>query len=521
MEEENPTPGPTRLGSFLALVVTGGLIASTLVYQGYHAVIAFDPNDTNHLETTLILITARQLDDGPATLYGPFSGEQPLVLIHAPLYYRVAGLLAWPMTRAGLDPIVAAMAAGRLLSFLGFLATAIAAGRIAMRGGGSRLVGLWAGLLVASSPILGSFGVTVRPDTLGLAFLATGLAMGLKALDAGPAARGTTLLGCGVALGLVACTKQHFLVAAGVLSLRFLGAMARGRLPRGRTALALVVGLAIPAGYFAWEQSVTGGRMGQSVFGMAARLREVAPGSPGYLGLVLYEIAKMTAGEIALATALLLAGGSGGARRDRLDGLLWFLLALDTAAMSVLILGSQGAWTNYAQPSVVWGSILLARGLGRAFASPRLPFRALGIAAAMFLLFAADVRLAGISYLNRREDARSIANVLTDPLVAATPADRRMFPTMSQGNRLYGRVALAHDEWLYEKYERIGMAEPRDKWVRAALTGPDGVWVVIIPSRDDGPSNHVPGVEPSLPRLGYRLHQQIGRYAVWARKPAR
>ena len=140
-----------RLRTLLSLTVTGALLAATLIYQGYHAYLAFDPNDISHLESTAILITARQLADGPSTLYGPFSGENPLVLIHPPLYYRLAALGAWPLARWGINPLSASIIAGRILSLLGLIATCWAAAKIARVDGASAFAGLWATLLIASS----------------------------------------------------------------------------------------------------------------------------------------------------------------------------------------------------------------------------------------------------------------------------------------------------------------------------------------------------------------------------------
>src|SRR4051812_43943408 len=77
-------PVGSRRRSPLRFAVTVLLLAATLGYQGFQAFWAFEPDDTNHLETPLIAATARQLVDGPSTLYGPFSGSDPLVLIHAP-----------------------------------------------------------------------------------------------------------------------------------------------------------------------------------------------------------------------------------------------------------------------------------------------------------------------------------------------------------------------------------------------------------------------------------------------------
>src|SRR3954463_16570847 len=115
-----PAAAP-RLRAPTILIVTAALLVAAAVYQGYHAWIAFDPDDTNHLETPLVLAVAREISDGPSTLYGPFSGSDPLVLIHAPLYYRLAALGAWPLARAGVTPITASLISGRAISCLGML----------------------------------------------------------------------------------------------------------------------------------------------------------------------------------------------------------------------------------------------------------------------------------------------------------------------------------------------------------------------------------------------------------------
>src|SRR5207249_2982725 len=131
-ERVDKVVAPVRLrrASLLRFAVTVLLLAATLGYQGFQAFWAFEPDDTNHLETPLIAATARQLVDGPSTLYGPYSGSDPLVLIHAPLYYRLSGLLAWPIARLGHSPMVVAMIAGRSLAFVGLLVLSLAVWRI-------------------------------------------------------------------------------------------------------------------------------------------------------------------------------------------------------------------------------------------------------------------------------------------------------------------------------------------------------------------------------------------------------
>src|SRR3954470_6514241 len=124
------------------------ILAATLIYPAYHLAIAAQADDTNHLETTLALIVERQLRDGPGTLYGPFSGQKPLVLIHAPLYYRLAASGSWALVGLGVAPTTAAFASGRLIALLGFLAGLAVVHRIATVDGAPRRAGIWSVLLV-------------------------------------------------------------------------------------------------------------------------------------------------------------------------------------------------------------------------------------------------------------------------------------------------------------------------------------------------------------------------------------
>ena len=111
------------------------LAAAAIVLVGFHSTLALGGEDVDQYESPLMLSVARQLVAGPWGLYGPFGGSNPLVLIHAPLYYRAAGLLAWPMARAGLHPVDAARIAGRLISALSLVATMGAAYRLGRLGG--------------------------------------------------------------------------------------------------------------------------------------------------------------------------------------------------------------------------------------------------------------------------------------------------------------------------------------------------------------------------------------------------
>ena len=113
-----------------------------------------------------------------------------------------------------------------------------------------------------------------------------------------------------------------------------------------------------------------------------------------------------------------------------------------------------------------------------------------------------------------------MSQILEDPIVAATPRVRIYFEDMPQRNRLYGRQSLAYDRWLYESYEALGMAEPRQVWLHHALTNRDpsrSIRVVIVPSNRPEGGERVQGLSASLPELGYRIHQQYGHYAIWVR----
>ena len=189
--------------------ITVVLVLAVVVHVGFRVSLGLGQADVDRYESPLMLSVARQLLAGPWELYGPFGGSNPLVLIHAPLYYRAAGLLAWPMWRAGLHPVEAARIAGRLISALGLAATLLAAYRLGRLGGRSRRAGWWAMLLLAASPVLAGQPFAVRPDMAGVALQTWGAVLVLESL-AGPGRRpgwGSLLF------GLAACVKQHLVGA--------------------------------------------------------------------------------------------------------------------------------------------------------------------------------------------------------------------------------------------------------------------------------------------------------------------
>ncbi|HEU5116275.1 MAG TPA: DUF2142 domain-containing protein, partial [Isosphaeraceae bacterium] len=239
MTETPPTPEAPRR-PLLSAAVTALLLAASALYSGYHLKIAWENEDTNHLETPLAMAVARQLEDGPATLYGPFSGTHSEVLIHAPLYYRLSGLLAWGVARFGVDPVTASLAAGRFVSVLGWLLTLGAVWVLGRSGGLEPVAGLWSALLVASSPMIGSLPETVRADMLAIGLQTWGFALIVQAEGLGASTR--RLLVAFLAFGLAVCVKQHAVALLAVSSVWLLVKVARRQVGIGWAALAPALG---------------------------------------------------------------------------------------------------------------------------------------------------------------------------------------------------------------------------------------------------------------------------------------
>jgi hypothetical protein len=508
----------------LRLALTCSLAISALLYCGYHVAIALHPDDTNHLETPLVLAAARPLVAGAQAIYGPYSSTNALVLIHAPLYYRLTELCAWPLSRIGLDPTLACLAAGRAISFVGLLLAMGAAARLVrLDGAGSRVAMLWAALAVASSPVFGSFPVTVRPDTLAIALQSWAVVLVLEGLRDNRAR--ATIAGW-VLIGLSLAMKQHCLATPAVLAVLTLAPIAQALRARQRVDQRQVVSTL--AGFAAallvvillWfsEQAITAGRMRESVVDLPARLRQIAMADWSHVVAVAWEVGKRSIGLEALALGAILVAPRRTLRFQRLDWTLLGLLFCELALAAVLCKLSTGAWANYAMQAIVFAAALLARALDRALALPLSKPRQLGLAATILVLPLADARLVAISAQTRSEEHRAIRALLDDPVVASTLADERYFVGYPQHNRRFGNVALAHDEWLYEAFESIEAAEPRDRWLRNAVTqGP--VRLVVVPHDGKRDPLFVPGVADPLPALGYREEPTThGRYHVWTRE---
>jgi hypothetical protein len=506
---------PPRLP--LPRAIAGLLAFAAIVHLGYQLAIGLDPTDVGPFETVLAQAVAGHFEPGvgPGGFYGPFEGENHSVLMHAPLYYRLVALAAWPAVALGAEPLAAVLYAGRWLAFLGTaLALASAAGLARLDGSGRR-AGWLAAALLAASPILGNLAAMLRPDALGVGLQTFGALLVLGVLrEPTPWRPGRRLALAYAAMALAFCAKQQNLTV-GALSTLLLGlAWLKGRVRLGPIAAGLASGAAVVALDLAAENALTGGRMFESVF--------VYPGGPfraiNYAGWAhvasIFDItARRSVGLIALGIAC-----AWGLRRDCLRGgpdvLLRLFLGLELAALVPLCLYNAGAAYNYALQAVVFACILAARGLDRLLAvAAERPARLAPAAAAMVVLVLADVRLVAQTESARKADRATLRAMLADAAVAGTPAESRYFVGRHHLNRLFGRAELIHDDWLYGAFERIDAAEPRDGWLRSALTdGP--VRQVVVP----GEAQTVPGVGEPLPELGYRQVARHGDLHVWQRR---
>ena len=342
-----------RTGSrWISAWITAVLIASALTFLGVHLALAIGRDDVDKYESPLMLSVARQLLVGPWELYGPFSGSNPLVLIHAPLYYRAAALLAWPIARAGLHPVDASRLAGRLISMAALVATSIAAYRLSRLGGLARRAGWWSVLPVAASPVLSGQPFAVRPDMAGVALQTWGVLLVLEGLD-GSGRR----LGLASALfGLCVSVKQH--MAGGWVVSAVLVALAslRGRAGLGSMARVMVPGLVVVLSIYGLEWVVTGGRIRDAAFVAASHVGRVHPGDWLHVVTVLAAIIGKSAGLVALAIA-----GMGIARPGSAAGLTAAaLLVAMLAGLSVAQLAFSQPWITGLLPVVALVGVIIA-----------------------------------------------------------------------------------------------------------------------------------------------------------------
>jgi hypothetical protein len=546
----------------LMLALGAGALAPWLV-------LALGEEDTEALESPLALAVVHQLKKGPGELYGTYDGRNPLVLIHAPLYYRLAALVAWPMARLGLQPVAAALVAGRLLSVIGLVATLAAAFQLARLPGAAPAAGWCAALLAAATPVFGGLPFEVRPDLLGVGLQTTGVLLVLVALaEHEPDERRLmAAFGCFAAS---ACIKQQFVVAPAISAALLLAAWMHCRIGLKEIARPIFAALAIVLVYYGLEEWGTGGRMSLSVFAAAASAARIHPADWSFATNIFLALIWKCVGMLLLAAAAMVAAigsGPGKGRRfcaaaigclvaaitaltvlqlfvvtmwlstlivagvivtmsclipvyliqprsplpGKVDRALWIYCAGELALAAVLCRISTGAWYNYAIQAVVLGIVLVVRALVRSLetAQSRWHILAAVLAALAVPAFAwTDTR----EIITKRTTERAELASLLDSL--NRPASELFFVDRPGDNRVHGRLDLVYDPWLYPVFESIGQAEPRSVWLARALeAGPTRVVVsrLLRPTID--------GIPRSLPELGYLPGLRVGPFLVWLRPP--
>lgn len=536
------------------------LVVSAVVFCGFRSILALGREDVDAYESPLILSVARQLVAGPWELYGPFGGSNPLVLIHAPLYYRASGLVALPFRLTGAHPVDAARVAGRLVSALGLVLAAAASYRLGRLGGRSRRAGVWSALLVLSSPILAGQPFAVRPDMAGVALQTWGVFLVLRSLWEN---RGGARLASGL-FGLAACVKQHF-VGAWAASVLLVAVDRSRRRSGGQPASRLVLpGLLAGAAIYGLEWIATGGRIWDAAFVAAANVGRVHPGGWLHVGTVLAAMAGKGAGLAAVALAaaasndrrvwagfssvlvtavaglsvvqlvwptplatggltVAVAAAAGvaavgwsravlaAADDRRIDRAVGLYLVVEILILVALSWSSSGAWINYGIQGVVFASVLIGRSLDRAIGAEQGSRR--GLAAVAVVAVLASVLMDAKVELGRRQAERiALGRLLAE--TGLSPA-ACVFADRPGLNRMSGRLEIVYDDWLYPAFESIRRAEPRTRWLRPMLASGSPVRAVVLES--DSP--HAFGLPEPLTAYDFRMAGRFGSFRVWSRGP--
>ncbi len=557
-----------RTRTWASAYVMAVLAVSAIIAIGIGILLATGQQDTEALESVFILSVARQLSSSPWELYGPYGGRNPLVLIHAPLYYRLAALIAWPITRVGVDVVTAALAAGRAISILGLAVTLVAAYRLARLDGAPARAGWLAVFLFASAPVVGVFPFAVRPDMLAVALETVGVLLVLSSL-CNDRPREMPLVAAFALFGLAICVKQHFVAGPLFSTYLWVAAWRRGEVALRSIERGLLTGVALAIVVYATEELASGGRMSQSVFRSAANAARVHPvdwphtlmmlvaiigQSSGLIALLLASCLTMVPVVASLARWALVAAGTflvgpifatvilpivveatwpvvyllhavfaavlivlpacaflepASLVRGRIDRALWCYLAAELVVMLVLCQANAGAWVNYAIPSAVVACVLTARVLDRALRNSIAHYRLITISVAASILPLGVVMGPYRSAEARRNEGRISAQLSR---VLKRPSSEFFFVGRPGDNRVRGRLDLVYDDWLYPVFESMQLAEPRSIWLRRALTTGAVRFVVNTSQSPD-----IEGVGLALPQLGYSRRLSAGPFFVWER----
>jgi hypothetical protein len=496
----------------LSAWVTGVLFLSAVLYLGFQLWLGLGIDDVGRFETTLAMSISSQFTAGPEHLYGPYTATHHLVLIHAPLYYRLAALLAWPLVELSNPPLTASIIAGRLISLSATFLCLLTAYRLSRLDGAPNQDGLWAACLIAAAPIPGLLAVMVRPDMLAVALQTVGVFLVLRSI-VNDFNRTCDLFYAYVLFAIAFCVKQHSLIPLAVSSALLVVECVKGRAQLQAIVAAHLAALGVALLYLGVEEYLTDGRMSLSVFVLpGGQFRQINHASWEHVGDVFLTIVKKLGGLLAMimgcAIGLRLA-----TRGGRLDLLIALYLSAELVSLVPLCLYNKGSADNYALQSVVFASILVGRAVQRILNDARLPaWRLALIVVAPLLLLTRDVQFVKIAATSQTTEHAIITAVVTQSEISNIANNQIYFVDRINLNRMYGSKELIHDEWLYGAFEKVGIAEPRSRWLRSALvTGT--IRYVVMPDE----TTKVPGLDELLPGLGFAKVDRVGCYHVWKR----
>ena len=536
---------------FLALAAAASVLFPWLL-------MATSADDMEASESPLVMAAARQLS-APGALYGAYARGHHLVLIHAPLYYRLTAAVAWVVNGFWGDALGSTLVVGRSLSGLGFAGILVGLYRLARLDGAGRLAGIASALFFAAAPIQGGLAFEVRPDMFGSALVFLGLSLGLEGGVRGSTGRSRVEVGFAI-LGLAVCVKQQNLV---VVVAAATGLAVIGREFRRRAAVGLATAIGLVALILGVEEWLSGGLMSRSIVVAAASVGRVHPATwwmsvnlllamvwknvgpilittalalgvsrardrmvgrfAGGLVIVLSVLAWLQMGSASTARGGLLALGLVGllvllpilSRRDGvcsragvLDRVVMGLLVVELVLVAALARASTGAWYNYAITSDGLACVLAGRLAGRLLESGtrRGGIALLAAGTAAFAFAITDVRAVRARRAAERDaSARVVERV-------GRPASELYFADRPGDNRVFGARELVFDPWLISVFEAQGLAEPRSEWLARALErGP--ITVVAVA----GERTSLEGLARDLPGMGYRVTDRVGIYRVWRR----
>src|SRR5262249_49521328 len=148
------------------------------------------------------------------------------------------------------------------------------------------------------------------------------------------------------------------------------------------------------------------------------------------------------------------------------------------------------------------------RALDRAWSVDYLPrWGRAAVIGSLLLVLGRESQWVAMTIRARSRERATLQAMLSDPRVSEVPARESYFVEFPQFNRLHRNNAYSHDEWLYTAFERVDAAEPRERWLRRALTSGE-IRQVITPHEQA----RLPGLRDSLSELGFARVAQFGEF---------